>query len=100
MLHQQRAGEQLRPAAQHLIVVPALRAGGVHAHDEAVVVAHHRVGGHIDGEDRGELADACFHPGAAVLEAAACVRIMPAQEGAAHAAVDDVVLTCPVSPRH
>ncbi len=35
------------------------------------MVAHHRIGRHVDGEHRGQLTDAGFDPAAAVLEALA-----------------------------
>ena len=31
-------------------------------------VAHDRVGGHVDGEDRGQLADAGFYPAPAMVK--------------------------------
>ena len=45
----------------------------------------------MNGEDRGQLTDARFYPAPAVVKIAAAGRIVPAQKGAAHAAVDDVV---------
>ena len=41
-----------------------------------VVVAHHRVGGHINGKHRGQLTDACFYPTPAVFKRLAGVRIV------------------------
>ena len=56
-----------------------------------VVVAHHRIGGHVNGEDRGQLTDVRFYPAPAVFKALTGSRILAAQKSAAHAAVDDVV---------
>ena len=39
----------------------------------------------------GQLPDARFNPAPAVLKVLARVRVVPAQKGPAHAAVDDVV---------
>jgi len=55
------------------------------------VVAHHRISGHVNGEDRGQLTDARFYPAPAVFKALTGSRILAAQKSAAHAAVDDVV---------
>ena len=66
-LHGQRAVEELGPAAQHLIPAPTLGALSIDADNEVVVVAHHRVGSHIDGEHTGQLLDALDDPAAAML---------------------------------
>ena len=55
------------------------------------MVAHHRIGRHIDGKDVRQFLDARGNPATAVLKALAAVVVVPAQEGPAHAARDAVV---------
>jgi len=56
-----------------------------------VVVAHHRIGGHIDGKHRGELPEARFDPTAPVVEVSARVGVLTAEESTPHAAADHVI---------
>ena len=58
------------------------------------MVAHHRIGGHVDGEYRGQLTDTGLDPATAVLKALAADGVVPAQKGTAHTAVDHVVPRC------
>ena len=55
------------------------------------MVAHDRIGGHVDGEDRGQLANACLYPAPAVVKVLPCGLILTTQESLAHTAVDHVV---------
>jgi hypothetical protein len=90
-LHQQRPIEQLRPAAQRLFVAPALRPLGIDAQHQVIVVAHHRVSGHVDGEHPGQLFDPIHDPGPAMVVVLAGDRIIAAQKGTTHAAIHDVI---------
>jgi len=90
-LHQKRPAEKLCPAREHVVHAPGSGARRIDAHDDVVVVAHHRVGGDVDGEYRSELGDARLDPAAAVVEVLAAVPVMAAQKGAAHAAAHHVV---------
>jgi transposase len=58
---------------------------------ERVVVAHHGIGGDVDGKHPGQLTQAGLDPAAAVLVVLAGGMILPAEEGTAHAAGNDVV---------
>ena len=55
------------------------------------MLAHHRIGRHVNGIDVRQLLDARGNPAPAVLKALAAVVVVPAQEGTAHAARDAVV---------
>ena len=59
---------------------------------QVVVIGHHHIGAHLDGEDGGELTNPSDHPMAPVLEAAPGEGVLSAQEGAANAAGDAVVV--------
>ena len=63
----------------------------VHAQHHMVVVAHHGVGRHVNGEHRGQLADAGFYPTPAVVKVLASGSVLAAQKSAAHTAVHHVV---------
>ena len=78
-LDQFRPGEQLRPAAQDLGPIPPQSALGIHTQDHMKMIAHHRVGGDIDGEHRSELLQTLDDPAAPVLEVAAGVVIHTAE---------------------
>lgn len=55
-----------------------------------------RVGGDVDGEDGGELPDAPDDPAASMFETASVGVVVAAQEGAAYAAGDAMVIGCRV----
>ena len=90
-LYQQWPRKQLRPVLQHLLGAPLLRPRAVDVQHHVVVVAHHRIGRHINGKDVRQLFDAGGNPAPAVLEVLAAVVVVPAQKGAAYAARDAVV---------
>ena len=55
------------------------------------MVVHHRAGGHIDGGDRGQLANAClFLPSPGGVKVLPCGLVLPAQKSPAHTAIDHV----------
>ncbi len=89
--YQQGIREQLRPASQHFLDRPLQCPFLVDAHDDVVVVAHHGIGGDVDGEDPGELHDALSDPAAAVVEVLTGKMVLSAQEGAPHAPAHAVV---------
>ena len=83
--------EQAHPARRHVSLRPVRLPARVELDDDVQMVAHHRIG--VDG-DRKALAQppqALLDPGLAMLEGLARVVILPAQEGAADAALDAVV---------
>jgi len=55
------------------------------------VVAHHRIGGDIDGVNASKLEQAVFDSLPSMFEPMAAVTILAAQKGAAHAACGAVV---------
>ena len=59
-----------------------------------VVVAHHRIGAQVDGKHLRQLVKADLDPAASVLEVAAGDGILAAQECAANAATDTMVIRC------
>jgi len=90
-LNQSGALEQPGPALEDFLRIPAPGPFAVDPHDDMEVVAHHGEGGHIDGEDAGQLLDAIGDPAPAVGVIQAGVSILAAQEGAADTAVYAVV---------
>jgi len=56
-----------------------------------IVVAHHRIRRHIDGEHSGQLMQPVHDPATAVLIALSAHGIRATQEGTAHAAIDEVI---------
>ena len=90
-LNQQRPLEQPGPAFEDFAHIPAPGPFAVDAHDDVEVVAHHGIGGDIDGEDAGQLLDAVGDPAPAVGVVLAGLVVLAAQEGAADTAVDAVV---------
>ena len=91
-LLQQWSGEQLRPAPQHLLNVLQLRPSAVDAHHNVIVVAHHCIGGHINGKDVGQFFHAGGNPAPSVFKVLAAVVVMATQKSPAHTARDGVVL--------
>src|SRR5690606_11915020 len=91
-LNEQRPGKQGPPAVDDLVARPPVCPLGVDPQDDVGVVVHHRVGGDVDGEHGGELLDARDDPGAAVGEVPAAGMVLAAQEGAAHAARDAMIV--------
>ncbi len=91
-LNQRRSREQGALAVDDLVTGPRPDPIGIAAQDDVEVIAHHRVGGDVDGEDGGELLDALDDPAAAMLEVTPAGVVLAAQEGAAHAAGDTVVV--------
>ncbi len=78
--HQQRPGEERRPAPQHPLYRPLLSLFAINAHHDVIVVIHHRVGGHIDGEQGSKLLHTLDDPAAAVVEIQARERVLATQE--------------------
>ena len=90
-MNQSGALEQPGPALEDFLRIPALGPFPVDAYDNVEVIAHHRIGRDIDGEDAGQLLDAIGDPAPAVGVIPAGVSILAAQEGAADTAVYAVV---------
>ena len=91
-LHQHGGAEQLGPALDDFPLGPDTRGVGIDAQDEVVVVAHHRVGADVHAEDGGQGLDLADQPLAAVFVVLAGEGVDAAEEGAAHAAGDAVVV--------
>jgi hypothetical protein len=53
--------------------------------NDMIVVAHHCIGGDINGVDAGQNQHAVFDPLPPMFETTATVKILAAQKGAAHA---------------
>ena len=63
------------------------------------MIAHHCVGGEVDGEDFAQQCRPVHQPGLAVIEVLAGIPVVTAQESPPHAAGNAVVKVCPPAKR-
>jgi len=84
--------EKLGPASNHLALAPGGGGFVVHVEDDVVVVAHHRIGADVDAEDVAQGFHLANQPLATVFVVLAGEGVDAAEEGAAHAAGDAVVV--------
>lgn len=90
-LHHFGPPKEAAPAAQDLIVAPSRRALRIDVHDDVVMIAHHRIGGDVDGERGGKSLEPLGNPSPPVFETFARRAIDAAKASApdtsAHAVV-------------
>ena len=86
VLGQQAALEQLVPALDDFGIAPGQALFQVYMQNDMIVVAHHRIGGDIDGKDASQHQQAVFDPLPAMFETADAVAVLAAQKSTAHAA--------------
>ena len=80
------------PATNDLGRPPGFRLIPVDIENHMVVVGHHRVGADVHGEDVGQCFHLVLNPLSSMFEALAGVVVFAAQEGAADAAGNAVVV--------
>ena len=72
------------PALDDFGIVPGQTLLLINMQNDMIVVAHHRIGGDIDGVNAGKLEQAVFDPLPSMFETVAAVTILAAQKGTAH----------------
>ena len=58
------------------------------------MIAHHRIGSHIDGENLGKLYEPRFYPFLTVIIILLGVVVFTTEKGAAYAAADTMIIGC------
>jgi hypothetical protein len=86
------AGKEAAVALDHFLIAPAPRPFAVDTQDEVEMIRQHRVSVDVDGKDLGQLGQLLDDPPLSVIEASLGDTIVAAEEGAAHAAADHVVV--------
>jgi len=91
-MHQRVALIQAKPAADDFNSAPGSTAGLIHVQDDMIVIAHHRIGSHVDGEDFAWQSQPINQPRLAVIEVFVGIPVVATQKGPPRAAGYAVVV--------